>query len=82
MPNFFFHLKYANRVWKDNEGLDFPNLSCAKREAQLAARDILIDAVKSRVKTVPHALIISDDEGRTLQTLPMGPVLSAPQTKQ
>jgi hypothetical protein len=82
MPNFYFHLKYADRIWKDNEGSDFPNLSAAKREAQLTARDILIEAVRSRVKKVPHALVISDDEGRTVHTMPIGAVLPAPLTKQ
>jgi hypothetical protein len=82
MSNFYFHLKYANRIWKDNEGSDFPNLSAAKREAQLTARDILIEAIRSRVKTVPHTLVISDDEGRTVHILSIGAVLPAPLTKQ
>jgi hypothetical protein len=45
MPNFYFHLKYADRIWKDKEGSDFPNLPTAKRQAELTARNILISTV-------------------------------------
>jgi hypothetical protein len=82
MPNFYFHLKYSDRLWTDDEGLDFPNLSAAKREAEMTAREIVIEAIKSSVQTVPHAVVISDDEGRTLHIQPIGAVLPAPLQKQ
>jgi hypothetical protein len=81
MPNYYFHLKYTDRILTDDEGSEFPNLPAAKREAQSAVRDMLVEAIRFRHKRVPDALIVADVSGQTLHTLPLAAVLPQPLKK-
>ncbi|KRR03264.1 hypothetical protein CP49_15100 [Bradyrhizobium valentinum] len=57
--------------------MDLPDLSAAKREAMLTARELLVEAIKSGKQTVPEAFVIADDEGRALDTISLAAVLPA-----
>jgi hypothetical protein len=72
---FYFHLQDGDRVLQDPEGTDLPDVEAARQEAILAARELLIDAIKAGMKKVPKALLIADEEGRTLDVLPLASVL-------
>lgn len=78
MPIFYFHLHYANRLSKDGLGSECKNLPEAKREARLTARDILLEAIKFQYRRVPAAVVVANEKGRTLHTLPLAAVLPEP----
>ena len=81
MGRFYFHLRAGDELTFDDEGLDLPDLSAAKREAMLTARELLVEAIKSGKQTVPEAFVIADDEGRALDTISLAAVLPAPFNK-
>jgi hypothetical protein len=64
MARFYFHLQDADELHTDPEGTDLPDVDAAKREALLAARDILSDAIKTGKSKVPEAFVIADEAGR------------------
>ena len=66
MKKFYFHLRSTDELVLDEEGAEFPGYPEALREATLAARDILIDAIKVGRAHVPQALVIADGAGREL----------------
>jgi len=47
MGRFYFHLRAGDQIVPDDEGVDLPDLSAAQREAILAARELLAEAIKS-----------------------------------
>jgi hypothetical protein len=61
MGRFYFHLRAGDELTSDDEGMDLPDLSAAKREAMLTARELLVEAIKSGKQTVPEAFVIADD---------------------
>jgi uncharacterized protein DUF6894 len=78
MGRFHFHLRVGDEITSDDEGMDLPDLSAAKREALLGARELLAEAIKSGKQTVPDAFVIADDEGRALDTVSLAAVLPEP----
>jgi hypothetical protein len=81
MGRFHFHLRVGDEITSDDEGMDLPDLSAAKREALLGARELLAEAIKSGKQTVPDAFVIADDEGRALDTVSLAAVLPEPLKK-
>ena len=47
----------------DEEGIDLPDFSAARREAIEAARELLAEAIKDGRAEVPEAFVIADEEG-------------------
>ena len=47
LRRFYFHLSAGTEIALDEEGTELPDLSAAKGEAVLAARELLADAIKS-----------------------------------
>ena len=72
---FYFHLRAGDKPTPDEEGMDLPDFSAAHREALLAARELLSEAIKSGKPEVPEALVITDETGRPLGTVPLATVL-------
>jgi hypothetical protein len=81
MGRFYFHVRAGDELTPDDEGMDLPDLSAAKREALLGARELLVEAIKSGKQTVPDAFVIADDDGRALDTVSLAAVLPAPFNK-
>jgi hypothetical protein len=54
----------------DEEGIELPDLSAATKEAELAARDLLLEAIRGRKSEVPEAVVITDETGTELYSLP------------
>ena len=75
MGRFYFHLRMGEKVIVDQEGTDCFDISAARLEALVAARDILADAIRSGNEDTPEAFIIADSEGRELATVPLAVVL-------
>jgi hypothetical protein len=81
MARFYFHLQDGDKLVQDPEGSDLPDVDAAKREALLAARDILSDAIKAGKPKVPDAFVIADEAGRKLDVVPLAAVLPEPLKK-
>jgi hypothetical protein len=75
MGKFYFHLRMGEEVITDQEGSDCLDISAARLEALVAARQILADAIRSGNDDTPEAFVIADSEGRELATVPLAVVL-------
>jgi plasmid stability protein len=75
MARFYFLLQEADKLYTDPEGADLPDVSAARQEAVLAARDILSNAIKTGRAKVPEAFVIADEAGRKLDVVPLAAVL-------
>jgi hypothetical protein len=75
MRRFYFHLRAGDELVPDEEGIDLPDLSAARREAIEAARELLAEAIKDGRPEVPEAFVIADEEGREIDTVPLAAVL-------
>jgi hypothetical protein len=78
MARFYFHVQKAGCLLQDTDGTDLPDIEAAKREALLAARDILSDAIKTGRPEVPAAFVIADEAGRKLDVVLIAAVLPKP----
>ena len=78
MALYYFHFRKGDTFDADDEGIDLPHLSAAVREAELAARDLLADAIKAGRPKVPEAVVITDITGAELHSLPLAAVLPEP----
>lgn len=58
-----------------------PDVSAARREAKLSAREILAGAIRAGQAMVPDAFVISDEAGRVFDTVPLAEVLPEPLKK-
>jgi hypothetical protein len=81
MGRFYFHLRSGDKLLPDDDGVDLPDFSAAKREAVLAARELLAEAIRSGRQKVPDAFVIADESGRTLDTVLLATLLPAPLKK-
>jgi hypothetical protein len=75
MGRFYFHLRAGDQLIPDEEGLDLPDVSAARHEAMRSAGEILAAAIRADLTKVPDAFVIADEEGRTLDTVPLAEVL-------
>jgi len=55
MRRFYFRLRAGDELVPDEEGIDLPDLSAARREAIEAARELLAEAIKDGRAEVPEA---------------------------
>ena len=81
MGRFYFHLRVGEETLTDDEGRDFLDLSAARHEAVLAARELVAEAIMSGEPEVAGAFVIADDAGRSLATVPLATVLPRPLKK-
>jgi hypothetical protein len=81
MTRFYFHLSEGDQLVTDDQGLELPDFSAAQREAELAAREVLAEAIKSGKPEVAEAFVIADEAGRELGTVPLATVLPRPLKK-
>jgi stage III sporulation protein SpoIIIAA len=78
MGRFYFYLRAGDELIRDDEGVDLPDFSAAQREATLAARELLAEAIMSGRPKVPDALVIVDEVGRMLDAVALAAVLPEP----
>jgi len=78
---FYFHLRAGDELLRDDEGQDFPDPSVARQEAELAARELLAEAIRSGKGRVPEAFVIADERGREIDVIPLATVLPKPLKK-
>ena len=75
MARYYFHVKSGDTVETDEEGLELADLSAAAREAELTARELLAEAIKARKPNVPEAVVITDESGTEVYSIPFVAVL-------
>jgi|tagenome__1003787_1003787.scaffolds.fasta_scaffold20873910_2 hypothetical protein len=78
MGRYYFHLRQGKTLTDDDEGTDLPNLSAAQREAELAARELLAGAIKHGRRVVADALVVADERGGVVVTLPLETIIPRP----
>lgn len=75
MPRYYFHIRDARGISRDDEGTDLPDLEAARQEAKASARDLIADAMKSRKEVADLMLDIVDEAGVPVETLPVRDLL-------
>jgi hypothetical protein len=78
MPRFFIHFQNGDKIAKDGQGLDLPGLEEAKATAIVSAREILADNIKGQAENPLRAVLIANEAGDTLLTIPAKDVLPEP----
>jgi hypothetical protein len=75
MAKYYFHFQEGGQLITDEEGTDLPNLLSARAEAIKAARELLTEAIKFGVADVPEAVVISNQAGLMLDSIPLHSIL-------
>jgi hypothetical protein len=75
MTTFHFHLRLGDQLTLDEEGADFADYAAALREVTLAARELLIEAIRRGRLDVAETFVIVDGSGKECGTLPLATLL-------
>ena len=82
MTTFHFHLRSGDQLTLDEEGEDFADYASALSEVNLAARDLVVQAIRSGKHRVPDAFVIADGSGKELGTLSFETILPVPFSRE
>jgi hypothetical protein len=66
MPRYFFDIRDGNELHRDEEGLDFPDLATAEREAAEAAACILRDSTRQNSSLTKVTIEVRDEHQRCI----------------
>jgi hypothetical protein len=69
MPRYYFNVRDAEGVSRDDEGTVLPDLESARREARASARDLVAESMKSRKRVKGETIEITDGLGRLVETI-------------
>jgi hypothetical protein len=75
MGRFYFHVRVGDQLIRDEEGIDLPDFSAARREAIESARELLADAIKAGRPEILEAFVIVDEGGREIDAVLLAAVL-------
>jgi hypothetical protein len=64
MPRYYFHIRNADDMARDEEGTDLPDLDSAHNAALMCARELLAIAVEEGADRMPESILITDASGR------------------
>lgn len=78
MTRYHFHLRSGDELALDDEGAEFEDYAAALHEATLAARELLVEAIKASKLHVADAFVIADASGNELGTFPLATFLPKP----
>jgi hypothetical protein len=78
MPRFFINFRNGETTVEDDTGQDFPSLNDAKNAALASARELVAENIKSDSPHPVRAVIITDESGKELMTIPAREVLPEP----
>ena len=70
MSRFYLHQQIANGLIEDPDGTEAVDLTAAKHEAILAARQLLANAILIGVAPLGTAFQITDEAGQMLLSVP------------
>jgi uncharacterized protein DUF6894 len=63
LPRYFLHI---DELDTDPEGTELPDIEAARREAMLAAREMLAASILHGIEAVPTRIAITDEGGTVL----------------
>jgi hypothetical protein len=75
MPRFFLHIDDGTQRIEDEEGSKLLDLDAAREEARGAARQLWASAILAGHDIEAHRFVITDHDGRVLETVPMDEAL-------
>ena len=70
MSRFYLHQQIANGLIEDPDGTEAVDLTAAKHEAVLAARQLLANAILAGIAPLGTAFHIADEAGQVLVKVP------------
>jgi hypothetical protein len=78
MPRYFFHFRSGKLLEHDEDGLEMPDLDTAYLEAFEAAKDMWIEAIRTRGDNPNQQQFeINDADGHTVLIVPLREVLES-----
>jgi hypothetical protein len=75
MPIFYFNVKNGDQVIVDEEGSNLGDLSAARNEALLSAREILASVIAEGKSSAPESIVVTDTSGTVVDTISFTAVL-------
>jgi hypothetical protein len=78
MPRFYIHFQNGDIIAKDDAGQEFTGLEEAKAAAMVSAREILADNIRCNAANPMRAVMIANESGETLMTIPAKDALPEP----
>jgi len=81
LSRFYFHQQIANGIIEDPDGTEAVDLTAARHEAILAARQLLANAILAGVAPLGTAFQITDEGGQVLLEVPFREALPPQFTK-
>jgi hypothetical protein len=70
LSRFYLHQQIANGIIEDPDGTEAVDLTAARHEAILAARQLLANAILTGAAPLGTAFQITDEAGQVLLTVP------------
>ena len=70
MPRCFLHIDDGTQRIEDEEGSELLDLDAAREEARSAARQLWASAILAGHDIEAHRFVITDNDGRVLETVP------------
>ena len=77
MHHYYFHLRHGSQLTIDAEGQDFPDDDAARAEAAESVYEMLAEAIRSKRADVPEAMVVEDEEGREVASVPFADAVPA-----
>jgi hypothetical protein len=72
MSRYYLHLRdFEGNVTQDEEGFEFPSLATARDHALMDMRELLAEGIKSGEEVQIEAIILADDHGRHVASVPL-----------
>lgn len=75
MPRYFFHVRNGDKYEKDPEGAEFDSLEEARRDAEMAAREILAEKILRDDVIDGHGFEVTTEQGEVAFFVPFKSVL-------
>jgi hypothetical protein len=75
MQRYFFHLAVDGMIVEDEDGSELPGIEAAQHEAEVAARELIANAIRAGNDNIPEAIVIADELGRALHRIDVKTVL-------
>ena len=76
MPRYFFNIRDHEGLSQDNEGLEYPDVATARREADLGVRGMLAEAIKRKETVDARTMEVTDERGEVVATIPYRDILA------
>lgn len=76
MPRFYFHVRAGQVLEHDAIGVEFASLNDAKSDAEVAAREMLVDKALAGQSAFNEQFEIADETGTVVAIVPLMPTFN------